>query len=322
MDIFFSVVVPCYKPQYLRECIASILGQTYTNLELILVNDGSPYPEVDEIIKSFPDPRIHYFRRKKGFGAERLVDNWNDCLTHVTGDYVINMGDDDKLMPDCLERYTALISKYPDLDLYHTRAYYINEQSNITDIQPPAPEWESVWSLIWYVTNGRITMLGDFLYRVSTLRANGGWYNLPLAWGSDNMSAFIAAKSHGVANTYEPGFCFRRNSQHISGSTKWNRTKVECRDHCWNLIEDFAKNNKATGQDSVLRQLLLDNLPEMRRRTKMVLVAQEVDAHPSHFWWWLRHRKKYGFNMFNMLNLLQNNVIIPSLVKLRSKIKK
>lgn len=41
-DIKFSVTVPAYKPQYLVECIDSILAQTYKNFELIIINDASP----------------------------------------------------------------------------------------------------------------------------------------------------------------------------------------------------------------------------------------------------------------------------------------
>lgn len=49
----FSIMIPVYKPQYLEECIDSILAQTYRDFELILVNDGSPY-DIDSIVN------LHY----------------------------------------------------------------------------------------------------------------------------------------------------------------------------------------------------------------------------------------------------------------------
>ena len=81
-NIFFSIIIPVYKPQFLKECIDSILAQTYRNFELILVNDGSPY-DIDSIVGQYQDSRIEYHKREKGYGAVRLVDNWNDCLKYV-----------------------------------------------------------------------------------------------------------------------------------------------------------------------------------------------------------------------------------------------
>lgn len=82
--IKFSIIVPCYKDLFLDECINSILAQTYDNFELILVNDGSPY-DLDKIIESYRDDRIRYYKREKGLGAKRLVENWNDCVKYAIG---------------------------------------------------------------------------------------------------------------------------------------------------------------------------------------------------------------------------------------------
>ena len=101
-DIKFSILVPAFKARFLAECIDSILSQTYTNLELIIVNDASP-ENLDEIVSRYDDARIQYYVNEKNFGAINVVDNWNKCLSYATGEYVICMGDDDKLLPCCLE---------------------------------------------------------------------------------------------------------------------------------------------------------------------------------------------------------------------------
>ena len=59
MNILFSILLPTYKCQYLKECIDSILGQTYPNWELIIVNDASP-EDIDSVVQSYADERIHY----------------------------------------------------------------------------------------------------------------------------------------------------------------------------------------------------------------------------------------------------------------------
>ena len=73
----YSILVPVYKSQYLSECIDSILGQTYEDFELIIVNDASPYP-IDDIVRTYSDIRIHYFTNTVGYGAVNVVDNWNN----------------------------------------------------------------------------------------------------------------------------------------------------------------------------------------------------------------------------------------------------
>lgn len=70
----FSIIVPCYKEVFLKECIESILFQTYQDFELILVNDASPY-NIRQIVDQFKDDRIRYYERKQGFGAKGLVQN-------------------------------------------------------------------------------------------------------------------------------------------------------------------------------------------------------------------------------------------------------
>ena len=108
----FSIIVPAYKPQFLAECIESILAQTYSDWELIIVNDASPY-DLDSIVKNYEDRRIRYYINEKNFGAVAMVNNWNHCLEYVTGEYVINMGDDDKLTPACLENGSfSRLSRY------------------------------------------------------------------------------------------------------------------------------------------------------------------------------------------------------------------
>lgn len=49
---FISITVPAYKAQYLAECIESILAQTYSNFELVIVNDASPQ-NLDEIVGKY-----------------------------------------------------------------------------------------------------------------------------------------------------------------------------------------------------------------------------------------------------------------------------
>lgn len=222
-NIKFSVTIPAYKDRYLKETIDSVLAQTYQNYEIVIVNDASPY-DLDSIVQQYTDPRIRYFKNKKNCGAKNVVDNWNICLSYATGEYVMCIGDDDNLTPRCLQDFADLIEKYPELDLFHARSEIIDDDSNFVKTLELRPEWESVYSLMY---NPRNTHLGDWLFKTETLRKNGGFYKLPYGWQSDDISAFIAAASHGVANTQEPGFQYRGNGLSISHDLTCIEDKIE-----------------------------------------------------------------------------------------------
>ncbi len=222
----FSVTIPAYKRAYLRECIESVLAQTYADFELVIVDDHSP-EDLAAVVKQFDDKRIRFFRNDKNCGAVDVVDNWNICLAHATGDYLICMGDDDRLLPNCLEEYARLIAKYPGLGIYHAQTEIIDSKSEFYDMTASRAEWESVYTLIWNRWQcGRLQFIGDFLFDVPTLRNNGGFYKLPLAWGSDDISAVMAAAKSGIANSQTPIFQYRSNAQTISNPGNY-RIKIE-----------------------------------------------------------------------------------------------
>ena len=100
------------------------------------------------VVDQFHDSRIKYYRNEKNCGAINVVDNWNICLSYAIGDYVICMGDDDKLLPNCLEEYVKLIKKYPNIGLLHGWTEIIDEKSNPIRLTVHRCEFESAISLM------------------------------------------------------------------------------------------------------------------------------------------------------------------------------
>ena len=73
--MLFSIVIPSYKKRYLAEAIGSVIAQTCSDWELIIVNDSSP-EDLDTIVKPhLIDSRIKYSVNARNFGAERLCEN-------------------------------------------------------------------------------------------------------------------------------------------------------------------------------------------------------------------------------------------------------
>lgn len=219
MNMKFSIAIPAYKSQYLKEAIDSVLSQTYDNFELILLNDSSPY-NIDAIIEPYlKDNRILYVKNEYNVGALNVVDNWNKCLELSKGDYFICMGDDDKLDSHCLEGYCEYINKYPTFDLFHVQTEMIDENSQFYSLQESRPEVESVYSMAWHrLTRKRDQYIGDFLFRIDKLREMGGFYKLPLAWGSDDITTYKCAMQAGIVNIPKVLFQYRVNRYTISNS--------------------------------------------------------------------------------------------------------
>ena len=96
-----SIIVPVYKAEpYIRKCIDSILSQTFTNFELLLIDDGSP-DNCGKICDEYAelDARVHVFHKENcGVSAAR-----NLGLDHAKGDYVCFIDSDDWIDPDMLE---------------------------------------------------------------------------------------------------------------------------------------------------------------------------------------------------------------------------
>ena len=111
MDYKISVIIPVYKVEpYLRRCVSSVLEQTYRNLEIILVNDGSP-DDCPRICDEFAiqDKRVSVIHKDNG----GLSSARNAALNRgIEGDYVTFVDSDDWIESDTYEYCIKLLQKY------------------------------------------------------------------------------------------------------------------------------------------------------------------------------------------------------------------
>lgn len=289
----FSITIPAYKAKFIKECIDSVLSQTYENFELIILNDASPEP-IDEIVAGYDDIRIAYFKNDENVGAERVVDNWNKLLGYSTGDYLICMGDDDKLLPNCLEEYAKLIEQYPSKDVYHGWTEIIDEASVPYNIQQQRPEQESVYAAIWGRMHGRLQYIGDCLYKVESLRKEGGFFDLPFAWGSDDITFFRAAAIDGVANTQVPVFQYRENRFSISSTGNADK-KMEAFISYIQWIGSFLEHEPENEMDALYRKNLQESaLGYNRDLKKLQLITADLRLNgKGRIFHWIRTKGKY-----------------------------
>lgn len=104
---FFSIVIPTYnRANYLPKAIESIVGQTFSDWELIIVDDGS-IDNTKEIIQSYKDSRIRYIYQEN---AERSAAR-NNGINHVSGDWICFLDSDDEYLPFHLDYLKKFIEE-------------------------------------------------------------------------------------------------------------------------------------------------------------------------------------------------------------------
>lgn len=116
-----SVIIPIYKVEkQLHRCINSIIQQTYKNVEIILVNDGSP-DNCGKIADDYAqlDPRIKVFHKENG----GLSDARNYGMTFVTGKFTLFVDSDDWLDINSIKEMVNMGDKY-DVDVVQSSYYY------------------------------------------------------------------------------------------------------------------------------------------------------------------------------------------------------
>jgi glycosyltransferase involved in cell wall biosynthesis len=108
-----SVIIPAYNHgRFLAEAAASVLAQTYGDLEVVVVDDGST-DDTPQVLAAFQDPRLHVIRtRNHGKSAAR-----NRGLDEARGRYIAFLDADDRWRPRKLERQLAVLEQEPDVGL-------------------------------------------------------------------------------------------------------------------------------------------------------------------------------------------------------------
>ena len=122
-----SVIVNCFNgEQYLKECIQSIINQTYTNFEIIFWNNNSS-DNSKKIFYKFKDKRFRYFENK---GLKNLYDARNLAVNKAKGEYLCFLDTDDWWKKEKIQKQITLFKKNDSLKFVYSNFYLFDQESN------------------------------------------------------------------------------------------------------------------------------------------------------------------------------------------------
>ena len=265
-----SIGLPAIKPHFLKEAIQSVLDQRNADLELIVYNDRSD-EKIRNVTGEFDDPRIRYY---EGRAALEVVENWNRVLSYARGEYFVLFSDDDRYHPDFLEEMQGLFARYPACNIFHCRVRKINVRGELLEYTAICPEHEPGLEFLFHRVNGdREQFAPEFAVKTRKLRDIGGFVDLPLAWGSDDLTWFKLALEGGIAYNDRPLVDWRRSRQQISetGDVGLRLTAV---DQYSNLLRTFVETIHPAGEkERLVLQQLRSGFDRYSDRQKAHLIA-------------------------------------------------
>lgn len=210
-----SIIVPIYKiERYLRQCIDSILAQTFTDFELLLIDDGSPdgCPAIcDEYAKK--DSRIRVFHKPNG----GLTSARNYGLDNAKGDWIMHIDGDDWIEPTYIEElYDTAIKNDADIAICGFRFAY--EDGSFVIEHPTVWDDNRSTSLNRYIASVWTTAWGS-IHKSSLYHNNGVRSPKNITYCEDfHLMARICYFADKVVSIDRPLYNYRQQSSSIMHS--------------------------------------------------------------------------------------------------------
>lgn len=190
-----SVIIPLYnKANYIKTTIESVLAQTYKDLEVIVVDDGSTDSST-EIVENIADDRIRLIRQSNaGVSAAR-----NAGLKEAEGEWIAFLDADDEWLPAKLADQTQAIKAHQDLVWSASGFVMVRDNKIITEPERFDPEWfesdQVLYDALLAFANGKHLWTGTVMAKRQSLLEIGG-FDTSLITGEDIDLCFRLAVKH------------------------------------------------------------------------------------------------------------------------------
>ena len=192
--------------RYLEESIKSVIKQTYSNIEILLIDDGSNDKESDSILKKYEDDKDIFVIRQENLG---LTHSNNVALKNATGSYIMRLDADDYLEENCVEELAKVLDENQDYALVFPDYYEVTENGTIL-AEICRHDFLKDVELLDSPAHGACT-----LFRRDLLLQVGGYdEEIKLQDGWDIWLKLIS--KYSVSNVRKPLFYYRQHSKSLT----------------------------------------------------------------------------------------------------------
>ncbi len=211
-----SVIMPVYnREKYVSEAIESILNQTFTDFEFIIIDDGST-DSTAEIIKSFKDNRIQLINQYKNLGNYRAR---NDGMKVAQGKYICVMDSDDIALPNRIQKQLEFLEINTQIGICGSYVKIIDSDQILT-----VPEDYNKIK-VWLMCN--MTFIHPTIFiRAEFLKKFNLKYNDSYRYAGDYDFLVKAAHLFPVTNIPEVLLEYRKHSEQITNANKIEQGKI------------------------------------------------------------------------------------------------
>lgn len=225
-----SILVPCYNgEQYIQRCLDSIINQTWKDIELIIVNDGS-IDSTDAIIEN-DRMRIekHFSRfvylKQNNLGPGAAI---NKALKYFTGEYLTLLDCDDYIMPEALEVKALWLNNHPDTAVVQNNGYFVTENTvddlshkfcNVCDILENIPLFD------WIIDGLAYNWAGSYMIRTSSWLSRFPTREIYSSRSGQNFQILLPAAYENKCD-YIPD-CLMKYIRHTNSLSQTNSCSIE-----------------------------------------------------------------------------------------------
>lgn len=200
-----SILVPTYnRSALLKQSINSILVQSYSNFEIVVVDNNS-IDDTEQVIREFADPRIKYFKNPINVGPIR---NHNIALSLCRGEYIHMFSDDDLMLENNLSLKVDILDKVQHVGLVHSSINIIDSNGVISSND----HWASK-SSHWQDVKSKAIMSGEECYSI-----------LYDTWNFISMPTVLVRKSLLDTNNLE----FNNQLKYLIDWDLWLKCSLYC----------------------------------------------------------------------------------------------
>lgn len=227
-----SVCLSVYKtnPVHLRECISSILNQSFKDFEFLIVNDFPEDTECEQIIKSYSDKRIRYFHNKKNLG---ISGSRNKLLSMSKGEYIAVMDHDDISLPDRFKEEAEYLDKHPECGV--VSCWY--ERFPKIKIKKKPQKSRQIEKAL---RNSCPMLHPASMIRKSVLEENNLWYEAEYAPSEDYA---LWCRLKGKTSFYNIPKILFRYRDHQNNESKISKEKMT--EATWRIRKEILKDQKS-----------------------------------------------------------------------------